>query len=74
MEKRTFGEAVRELREARGLTITELANLSGCTFNNIKAIESSGQEPRRPLADAICLALKVRHVLGDRAARKRLEL
>ena len=61
-------------RKKRGFTITELANLSGCTFNNIKAIECRGQKPSAYLAHRLAVALGVRLVGGKRGARESIDL
>jgi transcriptional regulator with XRE-family HTH domain len=52
MEKETFGEKIKRLREAKGLTKQELADKAGLTGANIRIIER-GLMKTRVRADTI---------------------
>jgi transcriptional regulator with XRE-family HTH domain len=54
-----IGSRVRELREERGLTITDLANRAGLTRNAVSRIELGHRTPSVDTADKIAHALGV---------------
>lgn len=45
---REFGEYLKYLRELRGISITQLAKLSGVSPSYISRIESGGRRPPKP--------------------------
>lgn len=61
-EPRTFGDAVRDLREARGLSQSKLADRSDLTQSYISMIESRqrGWRPSRNVVRAIATGLGVK--------------
>jgi DNA-binding XRE family transcriptional regulator len=54
-----FGSRLKELREERGLTQKQLAELAGCHQRTITKLELEAQEPAWPLVLALCKALGV---------------
>jgi len=54
-----FGQRLKELREARGLTGQQLAEAAGCHMMTISKLERGTQEPAWPLVLALCKALGV---------------
>ena len=52
-----IGERLRAVRQARGLTLTALADLAGCTHSYLSQIENSKKEPSRPLVTALASKL-----------------
>jgi len=58
-EAPTFGQVVKERRNALGLTQTELARRVGCAAITIRKIESDGLRPSVQMAELIALALNI---------------
>ena len=54
-----FGERLRKLREAHGLSRDQLAERSGITMPGIRAIENLGREPRLGTLVALAKALEM---------------
>jgi transcriptional regulator with XRE-family HTH domain len=52
-----IGKVIRELREKRGMTLTELAKITGLSKSKISDIERYGRMPRFDDLCAICYAL-----------------
>ena len=52
-----LGEKIRELRKGKGLTIKDLAKLSGITEPTITNIELGKHKPRLPVLQKLCVAL-----------------
>lgn len=48
---------IRELRQAKGLSQTELAKLAGTTQNTISSLETGQYSPTAFLSGMICIAL-----------------
>ncbi len=48
---------IRELRQERGLTQTELAKMAGTTQNTISSLETGQYSPSAYLSGLICIAL-----------------
>ena len=55
-----FGERLKELREARGMSQFELAAEAGTDQSNISAYEIHGVQPRLEQIEALAKALKIR--------------
>lgn len=55
----TFGERLRTLREARGLTLRELETASGIERGTINRIERGAAVPRLDSIQALAAALNV---------------
>ena len=53
----TIGEKIRELREAKGITVEGLGNLCGITRQRMQAIETSPGYPLIPTIQKIARAL-----------------
>lgn len=56
------GAAIRAEREARAMTLTDLATLTGAHIGHLSRIETGGREPGAKLFNAICAALGVDRV------------
>jgi transcriptional regulator with XRE-family HTH domain len=54
-----FGQRLKELRESRGLTQGELAELAGMNRFGVAKLEQGVREPHWPTVLALCAALKV---------------
>src|SRR4051812_43828523 len=54
-----FGERLRQLREAAGMSQQELADLAGCNKFTVAKMEAGRQEPAWPLVLALCKSLGV---------------
>ena len=54
-----FGERLRALRAAAGLTQAELARVAGCAANTVARVERGEQEPVWPLVLGLAKALGV---------------
>jgi len=54
-----FAERLRQVREAKGLTQTQLAEAAGCFPMTISKLERGAQEPAWPLVLALARALGV---------------
>jgi transcriptional regulator with XRE-family HTH domain len=70
----SIGDRLKQLREARGLSLRELAREVGCTESNLRAIEKKGQVPSTLLSHRLAVALGVRLVGGKRGARESIDL
>lgn len=55
----TFGEEVKRLREDRGMSQAELAELTGVTQGYISHVEKGIREGKVDILFALCRALKV---------------
>lgn len=55
----TLGSRIRELREGRGLSRSDLARNSGVTFAAVYQWEERNREPRREVLNAVAEALGV---------------
>lgn len=55
--KVVFCNRIRELRQEKGLSQTELAKRSGTTQNTISSLETGQYSPTAYLSGLICLAL-----------------
>lgn len=64
---RRFGQMLRQMRSARGLSQLELANRAGLSENAISAFERAERFPRATTIDALSSALEtdVDTLLGD---------
>lgn len=51
------GATLREIRKARGLTQTKLAELAGVSLSYIKYVETGTSQPSDPYANVIAEAL-----------------
>lgn len=56
----TFGAKLKELREARGLTLRELAEKAGMNLYSIAKLEQEVREPAFASVQALCGALGVK--------------
>ncbi len=54
-----FGERLRTLREARGMSQFQLAIAAGCRVETVSRLERGEQEPAWPLVRALASALGV---------------
>ena len=61
----TIGQTIREAREARGVTVTRLAELVGVAASTVSRVENDLQVPRQRLLALICAHLE----MGRRQAR-----
>jgi transcriptional regulator with XRE-family HTH domain len=57
--RRMTNGILRELRRARGLSMEDVARLSGVSWRTIQRIETGKSRPHRPTRDAIARALGV---------------
>ena len=56
-EALAFGKALYDVRNALGLTVSELAERAGMTDDDIECIEEGGTEPTIPLLRRLAAAL-----------------
>jgi transcriptional regulator with XRE-family HTH domain len=54
-----FGERLKQLREAAGLTQQQVAERAGCNLFTVAKLEGAKQEPAWPLVLALAKALNV---------------
>lgn len=54
-----LGRQVRELREARGWTMADLARRSGLTRSQVRKLETAVHSPGRPTLEKLAAALEV---------------
>lgn len=58
MEQRPFGERLRELRQAKGLSQRDAAALAGCHYTYISMLESQGRTPSGKMAKLLLDAME----------------
>jgi putative transcriptional regulator len=59
--KKTFGQRLRELRDAKGLTQEELGRQVGIDYKHLGAIERGIKAPSFEVVDRLARALRVEH-------------
>lgn len=55
--RKLLGQAVRERRTDRGLTMQQLAEVSGLSFHSVYSLEHGRMLPSLPALDAVAVAL-----------------
>ena len=67
----TFGEMIKEAREARGFNYTQVARRANISPTGIPLIEGGIQRPTYEIAEALCKALGVTYPLDGFPHKKR---